>query len=503
MEEPWKNKRPNIIFLLTDDQRDNTLAAWGHPFVQTPNLDRLAAQSVRFGNTYIAEPVCAPSRVSLLTGMHERVHGVGFSSSYQLTEEQWAMSYPALLREHGYYTGFVGKFGVEYYTFRGRAAEKFDLWRGHDGWTRFFPKEWDTPSCVPYHDAGPDIITPIMGESIEMFLDSAPEDRPFCLSVSFNVPHGSQTTSMYTDYEDWRNMTHPANENPKLQGRRYYDTLYRNTHFEIPDACCTDPYQHIPRNVLDQQAGRANQTYTYSYDPVTCREHHIRYYQTITGLDHTIGNMLESLEKRGLKGSTIIIYASDHGLLMGEYGMGGKALLYDLTSRIPCFVFDPTLSEDLQGRTLDRLVSSLDIPSTILDYAGIEQPDVMYGQSLVPLVYGKEVSWRDEIFLESLFTLRGNPFCEGVRRGDWKYIRMFASGKPPYVEEDIDFKNRKPDFEQLFNLAEDPGEVRNLIDEYEGSHFLDTLRQRCAQYSEDMNMSRALYMQSYTVQRKN
>ena len=141
--------RPNIIFLLTDDQRDNTLGAMGHPFVKTPNLDRLLSQSVRFRNTYIAEPVCSPSRVSLLTGMHERVHGIGFTSSYQLTEEQWSRSYPALLRKAGYHTGFVGKFGVEYYTFKGNAADKFDFWWGHDGWTKFLPKDFNSPSTRP------------------------------------------------------------------------------------------------------------------------------------------------------------------------------------------------------------------------------------------------------------------------------------------------------------------------------------------------------------------
>ena len=134
-EGPAPATRPNIIFILTDDQRDNTLGAMGHPFVQTPNLDRLMRDSVRFRNTYVAEPVCAPSRVSFFTGMHERVHGVGFSSSYDLTEAQWERSYPALLRRSGYHSGFVGKFGVEYYTFKGRAAEKFDYWWAHDGWT--------------------------------------------------------------------------------------------------------------------------------------------------------------------------------------------------------------------------------------------------------------------------------------------------------------------------------------------------------------------------------
>ena len=139
-EDAGRQSRPNIIFLLTDDQRDNTLGAMGHPFVKTPNMDRLLRQSLRFRNTYIAEPTCSPSRTALFTGMHERVNGVGFTSSYQLNEAQWERTYPALLRKAGYYTGFIGKFGVEYYTFKGRADKEFDFWRGHDGWTRFFPE---------------------------------------------------------------------------------------------------------------------------------------------------------------------------------------------------------------------------------------------------------------------------------------------------------------------------------------------------------------------------
>ncbi|MFH1921756.1 MAG: sulfatase-like hydrolase/transferase [Planctomycetota bacterium] len=172
-----KPPAPNIVFLLTDDQRDNTFGAMGHPFVKTPNVDRLLSQSVRFRNTYIAEPVCSPSRVSLLTGMHERVHGVGFTSSYELTEAQWERTYPALLQKAGYHTGF-------------------------------------------------------------------------------NVPHGSQTTSMYPDYPDWRRMSRPANENPKLKGSPFYDTLYRDIDIRVPASTGTDPYQFIPRFIMDQDKGR-------------------------------------------------------------------------------------------------------------------------------------------------------------------------------------------------------------------------------------------------------
>ncbi len=171
--------RPNIVFLLTDDQRDNTFAAMGHPFVNTPNVDRLLSKSVRFKNTYTAEPVCSPSRVSLLVGMHERVHGIGFTSAYDMTEEQWERSYPALLQKAGYFTGFVGKIGIEYYTWKGNAGDKFDYWWGHDGWTKFLPKNFDSPSTSPYHKAKKNIITEIMGEalgdreSIHQYLSSA------------------------------------------------------------------------------------------------------------------------------------------------------------------------------------------------------------------------------------------------------------------------------------------------------------------------------------------
>lgn len=491
------SKKPNIIFLLTDDQRDNTFSAMGHPFVKTPNLDMLLRDGIRFSNTYIAEPVCSPSRVSLFTGMHERMHGVGFSSSYQLTEEQWSNSYPELLSQNGYYTGFIGKFGVEYYTFKGKAAEKFDYWWGHDGWTKFFPKDHNSNSTKPYHVAKNKIITPIMGEAIEDFLDKRSEEKPFCLSVSFNVPHGSQTTSMFEGYENWHSMSRQANENPQLKGHPIYDNLYRDINIQIPDETATDPYKWIPMYIMNQSKGR-DRTYEYSYDKETCKEHHIRYYQTITGLDKIIGEMITSIENRGLADNTVIIFASDHGLLMGEYGMGGKGLLYDLASKIPCFIYDPRLPEKYRGKTIDKLVSSLDLTPTILDFAGVEAPANMQGASLIPIIKEQSQNWRQELFLESLFTLRDNPFCEGIREGDWKYIRMF-DGVEKYKENDIDFLGKKPDFEQLFNLKDDPGEKSNLIDKYEGSELLDRLRKKCSAQSVELNKSREQYKKEVRV----
>jgi arylsulfatase A-like enzyme len=419
----------------------------------------------------------------MLTGQSERTHGVGFGTSYQLNDAQWAETYPALLRGAGYFTGFIGKFGVEYYTFRPKVSERFDWWWGHDGWTKFFPKDFDSASCTPYHRAEQDEITFIMGEAMGDFLEAAPRDKPFCLSVSFNVPHGSQVSSMFTGYDGWQSMRRPANESPKLKGSAFYDTRYRDVGIEIPPATGTDPYVHIPKAVQDQDKGRRTQTYTYNYTRPTNLEHHVRYGQTITALDQVIGALLVDLDQRGLRDNTVIMFASDHGLLMGEYGMGGKALLYDLAAKIPCFIYDPQVAATRGGTEMDELVSSIDITATMLDYAGVEASAYMEGRSLRPLVEGGDVDWRDELFLESLFVLRDTPFQEGIRRGRWKYIRMF-NGISPWREADIDFAGRSPDFEMLFDLERDPGEMHSLIESMADTTVLADLRSQCAEQSQ-------------------
>lgn len=489
--------RPNIIFLLTDDQRDNTFGAMGHSVVQTPHLDELMAESMRFRNAYAPTPVCAPSRVSYLTGMPERLHGIGFSSSYVLTEEQWEQTYPAVLRRNGYYTGFVGKFGVEYYTFKGNADEKFDYWWGHDGWTKFLPKDHEQASTKPYHRAKADTIPAIMAEAMTEFLDSTPDDEPFCLSVSLNVPHGSQATSMFTDYEDWHDMTRPANENPQLQGTPFYDGLYRDANLPIPADALSDPYLFIPEFIQDQDKGRRNQTYSYDYHAASLREHHIRYFQIITGLDETIGKLRAELENRGLDRNTIIIYGSDHGLLMGEYGMGGKGLLLDMSAKIPSLVHDPRLPARKRGKQRDELISGLDYARTILDYAGVAAPDQMEGRSLRPLVESSSVDWRDSLFLESLFTLRDTPFQEGIRTVRWKYIRMY-DGVTNFKEPDVDFRGREPEFEMLFDLHADPTEHDNLAHDPDHAATLAAFRTQTAAESVAINARRNAFMKVST-----
>lgn len=179
--------------------------------------------------------------------------------------------------------------------------------------------------------------------------------------------------------------------------------------------------------------------------------------------------------------------------------MGGKELLYDLAAKVPFFVHDPRLPEERQGLELDAIISTLDLTSTLLDYAGLDVPAGMEGLSLRPLVEGEDILWRDELFLESLFSLRGNPFQEGIRTQRWKYIRFYKS-KESFLEADIDFTDRAPAFEMLFDLEADPDERDNLVSDHEHAEILVQLRAKTAAESTAINERRAAYMDSIPVQ---
>ena len=497
------DKPPNIIFLLADDLRADALSVSGHPFSKTPTIDRLAREGVNYTNAFSVQPICAPSRFAFFSGQYERTSGLGFNSPYEVSESQWQKTYPALLREAGYYTGFIGKFGVQFYSFADGAPAKFDFWRAHDGWIPFFPKDDpDNPGSDPYRDADKDIATEIMGEYIEEFLDTRPKDTPFNLSVSFSAPHNSVVSTMYPEGADpacesygCRVMGYPANDNPRLEGHPVYDTLYRDQAVEISDDTGRDPYRFIPEGVIDHQARRT--WYDYNYERDQEPEHLVRYHQNVTGIDRVIGDLVAQLERLGIADNTILIFSSDHGLLNGEYGTGGKALLYDLVTRIPLVVYDPRADESRRGEQNDNLWLNIDVPTTMLAFAGVAAPDVMEGRDL-----NDDDEPRDEVFLESLTVAEGNPFIEAIRTRDWKYVRYLAASGCPYTEDHLDFSARQPIFEQLFDLNSDPGERVNLVNAEEHADRLATMREQTHARSVEKTANGRRYKTDFAVPKR-
>ena len=458
--------RPNLLFILSDDQRDDSFAGMGHPWVDTPNIDTLLSQSVRFENAYIAEPTCRPSRAALLLGCHERVNRNGFSSTHKMTKSQWADSYPALLQKAGYETGYIGKWHVNNDRFSFESL--FDFAEGHNGHGPFYFEEATA-------DGNKKTVTTNRHhtDNALRFLRSAHNAKPFCLSVCYATPHGSKVKMMHQP------LNAPASNDPRLKDHPIYGGKYREIAISYPLQKPEDPYKYIPREVMDQEQGRSK-TYSYDYDPASNREHHYRYYQMITEIDQMVGELVAELVKLGLAENTVIIYGSDHGVLMGEYGMGGKALLYDLASKFPCFIHDPAAPQDMYGQSRQELVSSLDLTVTLLDYAGVKPGPCMTGRSLKPLVRGEtpQPAWREGLFLENLYTGRDTPIQEGYVDGEWKYIRFFKAPHP-YRETDIVHRGREPVWEMLFSLRDDPGERENQISNPELQDKVNVFRRSC------------------------
>lgn len=484
-----EEEQPNLIFILTDDQRDSSFSGMGHSWVETPRIDDLLSKSVRFENAYIAEPTCKPSRAALLLGCHERLNRNGFSSEHSTTKEQWADSYPELLRNAGYKTGFVGKWHVDIKDLQ--LEDMFDYWGGIRGHGPFYfeqegPDGKKTVTTNSYHT-----------DNALKFLRSDMSEQPFCLSVCYATPHGSKVKLMHP------NVMESASLDERLKDHPIYGGQYRDIDIPYPLENPENPYDHIPRDVMDQDLGR-NKTYAFDYDPVSNKEHLYRYYQMITEIDQMVGELMDELEKLGLAKKTIIVFGSDHGLLLGEYGMGGKALLYDLSAKFPCFVYDPNMPSRMKGTTRQELISSLDITKTLLDYADVEPGKYMTGRSLKPLVLGEKLQslWRKGLYLENMYTGRDTPLQEGYVEGDWKYIRCFKLPHP-YRTDQVEKQDEEPVYEMLFSLKDDPGEKINLASDPGYLEKLEQLRENCSRELEALLKLRTEYAEYYQLSASN
>ncbi|MEM6691941.1 MAG: sulfatase-like hydrolase/transferase, partial [Planctomycetota bacterium] len=324
-------------------------------------------------------------------------------------------------------------------------------------------------------------------EGAQAFLSRRPKGQPFCLSIALNLPHGAGTRSMQMLPED-----------PEL-----YRTAYRDKYDQIPmprtyvarDKIVTPK---LPSDVLFAKFRQA--TYDYVNTPESLKEQLIRKTQAVTGIDRMLGQIRKSLEQQGIADNTVIVYSSDHGIMAGEYGLGGKALNYEPCLRIPMIIMDPRVAAKQKGRRTTALVESVDIAPTILDVAGVEIPDAMQGISLRQLIAGEAEKVRDSSFAENLWsTVFGNPRIESVRTLDWKYIRYFKNdrGRFENTAKDAQYKvtpnqtdayaswltssikGESPVYEELFYLASDPSETVNLATREAYSDQLQSLRAEC------------------------
>ena len=420
--------RPNVLFILCDDLRWNAMGCAGHSALKTPHIDRLAAEGVRFANTFCTTSLCSPSRASILTGRYAHAHGV--RDNFTELPPQLP-HWPGRLRESGYHTAYMGKWHMGEENDKPRAG--FDDFVTHKGQGKYF----DTPWSV--NGAEAKVIPGYYTSTVtDMALDWMKRDhggRPWAMCLGHKAPH-----SFYTPEEKYAHA---------FDGVRV-------------------PYPATAFQLADKPAWIKDRLYTWHgiYGPlfdwrkkfpddrpeaVKDFENMVRgYWGTILSVDDSVGRLVAYLKESGQLDNTVIIFMGDNGLLEGEHGMVDKRTAHEPSIRVPLLVRYPGLAS---GRVVSQQVLTLDVAPSVLELCGASSMDGVQGRSWVRMVREGDPAWRTSWFYEYNYEKQFpyTPNVRALRTDRWKFIRYpHGDGGPDRH------------LEELYDLASDPEETRNL-----------------------------------------
>ena len=424
------DRRPNLVLLLTDDQRWDCLGIAGHPFLKTPNIDSLAKEGAYFPNAFVTTSICCVSRASFMTGRLCRNHGVGDFNT-PLPPEVLANSFPALLKKAGYHTACFGKWGI------GGPPPKdvFDVWDAWGGQGEYF---LDLDGRRVHNSE-------YLSRRAIDFIKSCKVDEPFCLIVLYKSPHDVQQP-------DPRDAE-----------------LFKDEKI-VPPKTATDEHFHRLPEFMRVSMGRTRAARDFPTSE-KYQEYVKNYLRCIASVDRSVGEIEKVLADRKMAEDTLTVFSSDNGYFLGERGLIHKWLMYEESIRVPLIVHYPRLAKS-EPRTSEPMALNIDVAPTFLDYAGVPIPKGTDGRSLRPLLEEKAPGWRNHWFYEHHFHARGSkegaiPRTEGVRTSQWKYIT--------YIDE-------KEPYEELYDLKTDPHEEENLATNPRQADRLQSMKAMYAEY---------------------
>ncbi|HPD57490.1 MAG TPA: sulfatase [Smithellaceae bacterium] len=411
-------KKPNILFILTDDHRYDAFSCMGHPVVKTPNLDRIANEGANFKNAFVTTSLCSPSRASFLTGQYAHTHGV--VTNHTMWDDN-NVTFMELIKKAGYDTAFIGKWHMP--------GDKLPNLRGVDEFITFTKEGgqgvyYDCPLIIN------GVETPRPGKYITddltdfaiKFIEKK-KRNPFCLYLSHKAAHFG------------------------FRPPQHMRTLYKGQDLHMPPE--SDTWVTLTNNNIFVGA------------PLPMNNLYRNYLRVITSVDEQVGRLLNTLERMGELDDTVIIYAGDNGHLFGERGLYDKRNAYEESIRIPFFIRYPKLTRQAGKR--DQMILNIDLAPTLLDIIGARIPSTMQGESIVPYLKSPLLEGRDA-FLYEHFPVFPIPIpgIAAVRTKHYKYIE--------YQKGTWD--------DQLFDLKNDPRELKNIIKTDAGRLVLPALKDR-------------------------
>jgi len=422
--------RPSVVFILTDDQRWDTLSCAGHPYLRTPHLDRLAQEGARFANMFVTASLCSPSRASYLSGLYPFAHGV-LNNFTDFPKD--LPSFPRQLRDAGYETAYIGKWHMGEEDDQPRPG--FDHWVSHKGQGAYLDTTFNVNGerrvLKGYYTRA------VTEKAVEWI--RGPRTRPFLLILGHKAPHSPNVPE--EKYKDLYNAV---------------DIPYPGTAFRLEDK---------PRWVQERIStwhgiygplwGFRKQFPDRTPEGVRAFAEFVRaYHATLKSVDDSVGEITRALAETGRLDRTLLVFAGDNGFFLGEHGMMDKRTMHEPSIRVPMLVRYPPLIP--RPRVVNEMVLNVDLAPSVLEICGAPPLPRVHGMSWKRLLEGDARRWRKSFFYaynyEKEFPY--TPNVRGLRTDEWKYVRYpHGDGGPDRHKA------------ELYDLREDPMETRNRIDD--------------------------------------
>lgn len=427
--QPDLSDRKNVVFILSDDHRYDFMGFMGKvPFLETPNMDRMATEGVHVQNAFVSTSLCSPSRASILSGQYAHNHKVVDNQS--LIPEGTVFFPEYLQKEAGYQTGFIGKWHMGEHHSGQRPG--FDFWASFKGQGVYYNPTINFNGTDEVHGDSAYVTDVLTNYAID-FISNRDKEKPFFLYLSHKGVHA--------DFQPAKRHLGKYEEEPVA----YPPTMFPPGHERSTVSADQYNYDDLPNWAKAQRNSWHGVDYMY-HGQINFEDFYRRYCETLLSVDESIGTVLDYLESEDLLENTVVIYMGDNGFSFGEHGLIDKRQAYEESMRVPMLAMGGGIPA---ASRVSEVVQNVDVGPTVMDLAGLGVKAHMDGSSFKKLLYQESIPWRDTVYYEYFWErpFPQTPTVHAVRTSKYKFIRYHGVW----------------DINELYDIENDPNEMNNLI----------------------------------------